>query len=76
MFNYQLLIELHDGLRVETVIMRYGEVELDSFPKKQTQELAEEGHEDDASEDLKFKSQKRATVCVSSQVGCAMGCTL
>ena len=37
----KLLVELHDGHRVETVIMRH---------------------------------KKRSTVCVSSQVGCQMGC--
>ncbi len=37
----KLLIELHDGHRVETVVMRH---------------------------------EKRSTVCVSSQVGCQMGC--
>jgi len=38
----KLLVELHDGHRIETVIMRHA---------------------------------KRTTVCVSSQIGCQMGCT-
>lgn len=43
----KLVIELHDGMLVESVIMRY---------------------------DKKTKIP-RASLCVSSQVGCAMGCT-
>lgn len=43
----KLVIELHDGMMVESVIMRY---------------------------DKKSKIP-RASLCVSSQVGCAMGCT-
>jgi adenine C2-methylase RlmN of 23S rRNA A2503 and tRNA A37 len=56
----KLLIELQDGQRIESCIMRYGAVELSSFPIKT------EG---------KFSCNRRATLCVSSQVGCAMGCT-
>jgi adenine C2-methylase RlmN of 23S rRNA A2503 and tRNA A37 len=63
----KLLIEMQDKTRIETVIMRYGDVALDSFEK-----LALNPR--DQSE-YTFKSNKRATVCVSSQVGCAMGCT-
>ncbi|KAJ3009376.1 UNVERIFIED_CONTAM: sorting nexin [Siphonaria sp. JEL0065] len=67
----KLVVELQDGQQVETVIMRYGEVELNSFPKdereRRIKELEKEGKQ--------FKSNKRATVCISSQVGCAMGCT-
>ncbi|KAJ3212481.1 sorting nexin [Dinochytrium kinnereticum] len=67
----KLLVELQDGQRVETVIMRYGNVELSSFPQdekeKRSKELEEAGRT--------FKSNKRATVCISSQVGCAMGST-
>ncbi|KAJ3344520.1 sorting nexin [Kappamyces sp. JEL0680] len=64
----KLLIELQDGQRVETVIMRYGDVALDSYPVAQKEKLSKDG-------EFQFKSNKRATVCVSSQVGCAMGCT-
>ncbi|KAI8615846.1 hypothetical protein BC830DRAFT_1168290 [Chytriomyces sp. MP71] len=67
----KLVVELQDGQKVETVVMRYGGVELKSFPKeereKRQKELEQEGK--------KFKSNFRATVCLSSQVGCAMGCT-
>ncbi|KAI8853996.1 hypothetical protein BC829DRAFT_429560 [Chytridium lagenaria] len=67
----KLLVELQDGQRIETVIMRYGDVELSTFPQeekeKRSKELEEAGRT--------FKSNKRATVCISSQVGCAMGCT-
>ncbi|KAJ3157800.1 sorting nexin [Geranomyces variabilis] len=69
----KLLIELQDGQRIESVIMRYGQVELDSFPEdKQArrQKRSEQGKAADG-----FASKSRATLCVSSQVGCAMGCT-
>jgi sorting nexin-8 len=66
----KLLIELQDGLCVESVIMRYGHVNLDSFPEaeRQKQQTNEDGT-------IKYNSTRRATLCVSSQVGCAMGCT-
>lgn len=62
------MIELQDGQRIETVIMRYGDVALDNYPVLQKEKLTTDGT-------FQFKSNKRATVCVSSQVGCAMGCT-
>lgn len=58
----KLLLELQDGKKIESCIMRYGMVQLEKFPKE---ELGDSG----------FKSNKRATLCVSSQVGCLMGCT-
>ncbi|KAI8897986.1 hypothetical protein BC833DRAFT_565352 [Globomyces pollinis-pini] len=66
----KLLIELQDGQRIETVIMRYGDVALSSFPADEKVKLMQE-----KDGELHFRSKKRATVCVSSQVGCAMGCT-
>ena len=67
----KLLIRLQDGLMIESVIMRYGHVELDTFPEQEKQkrqtELQESGKP--------FRCNKRASLCVSSQVGCAMGCT-
>ncbi|KND04516.1 23S rRNA methyltransferase [Spizellomyces punctatus DAOM BR117] len=73
----KLLIELQDGQRVESVIMRYGEVELDCFPEEEERRKRRrrEGNGEDGEEILEFRSNKRATLCVSSQVGCAMGCT-
>ena len=64
----KLLIELQDGQRIESVIMRYGDVEIDSYPLDEKLKKAKDGNQG-------FKSRKRATLCVSSQVGCAMGCT-
>jgi sorting nexin-8 len=64
----KLLIELQDGSRIESVIMRYGDVTLDSFPADEKERKTKDG-------EFQFKSKKRATLCVSSQVGCAMGCT-
>ncbi|CEM34424.1 unnamed protein product [Vitrella brassicaformis CCMP3155] len=63
----KLLIELQDGRRIETVIMRYGHVQLRSFPE-QLQLRRDDGS-------VEFRSSRRATVCISSQVGCQMGCT-
>ena len=63
----KLLIRLQDGALVETVIMRYGRFELKNFPSER-QRRAEDGN-------TVFASKERATVCVSSQVGCQMGCT-
>ncbi|KXS15328.1 hypothetical protein M427DRAFT_56944 [Gonapodya prolifera JEL478] len=123
----KLLVELQDGLSIECVVMRYGAVELRSFPEEEKAKWAEknrsEGHGDDreghdnegeeedsvspetngvpayttstsptsgsANDDTtslslhpttssilpkRFKSNQRATFCVSSQVGCAMAC--
>eukprot|EP00123_Amoebidium_parasiticum_P008171 comp18623_c0_seq2/m.20215 comp18623_c0_seq2/g.20215 ORF comp18623_c0_seq2/g.20215 comp18623_c0_seq2/m.20215 type:complete len:321 (-) comp18623_c0_seq2:177-1139(-) len=64
----KLLVELQDGKRVESVIMRYGDVELKSFPEEEKERLRK-------GEKLEFKSNKRATLCISSQVGCQMACT-
>lgn len=64
----KLLIELQDGQRIEAVIMRYGDVALSSFPVEEKEKMFANG-------EYKFKSNRRATLCVSSQVGCAMGCT-
>ena len=58
----KLLIRLQDGHLIESVIMRYGCVHLSSYPENIRNN---EG----------FRSRQRATLCVSSQVGCAMGCT-
>lgn len=51
-----------DGQRIETVIMRYGDVELRNFPEHERERL----RKDDGT--MEFASNKRATVCVSSQV--------
>jgi adenine C2-methylase RlmN of 23S rRNA A2503 and tRNA A37 len=47
----KLLIELQDGLRVETVVIRNG-----------------------ATTARRIKGEPRTTLCISSQVGCKMGC--
>jgi sorting nexin-8 len=47
----KLLVELQDGLRVETVIIRHGAITS-----------------------RKPDGESRTTLCVSSQVGCIMGC--
>uniref|UniRef100_A0A0G4HPG4 Radical SAM core domain-containing protein n=1 Tax=Chromera velia CCMP2878 TaxID=1169474 RepID=A0A0G4HPG4_9ALVE len=97
----KLLIQLHDDRKIESVIMRYGAVQLASFPEElrgqRKEEVRESVDEDEIGEGQEeeegecgddkgsvttsskgpreFKSNRRATVCVSSQVGCQMGCT-
>lgn len=72
----KLLVQLQDGQRIESVIMRYGEVELDCFPEEERRKRRRTTKGDDQDEgETEFRSRSRATLCVSSQVGCAMGCT-
>lgn len=62
----KLMVQLQDGKLVESVIMRYGAVQFAEYHKdkqKQNEEITA------------FRSKPRATLCVSSQVGCQMGCT-
>lgn len=52
----KLLVELQDGQRVETVIMRYGCVQMAHYP--------EDMQKKDKDGNVEFKSNKRATVCL------------
>ena len=72
----KMVIRLQDGLKVESVIMLY---DTRGRYKDEVQEQ-DEGRpmtDDDASSEVscKPKGNVRATLCVSSQVGCQMGCT-
>ncbi len=58
----KLLLQLHDGTRIETVLMLYPP----TAPRRNEYAL------DDA---LEPGSRPRATVCVSTQAGCAFGCS-
>lgn len=49
----KLLIELQDGKRIESCIMRYGDVEFDNYPEHEKARVKEAG---------KFRSNKRATL--------------
>lgn len=55
----KLLVRLQDGMQVEAVVMTY--------EKDGGDEESEDGHA--------VLGQQRSTLCVSSQVGCQMGCT-
>jgi len=66
----KLKVELQDGLAVETVIMRW---DPDCLAAKQG--ASEEEEDDGQSASGGRNPSDRATVCVSSQVGCQMGCT-
>jgi len=59
----KLLVRLQDGLEVEAVVMTY-----DPTTRAQSKQ-------DAAAAGRKGPAPKRATLCVSSQVGCKMGCT-
>ena len=63
----KMVVVLQDGRLVECVIMRYGCVQLDSYPRDKLKTTADG--------DVVFRSTERATLCVSSQSGCQMGCT-
>lgn len=65
----KLLIELKDGNKIESVIMKYGSVEFDKYIKDL------EIYGGSAAGEKQFKSRSRATLCLSSEVGCGMGCT-
>lgn len=76
----KMLIELQCGRKIESVIMRYGDVELRSFPEQEKRKIRDNLQVEDDTSSLsstskRFKSNRRATLCVSSQVGCLMGCT-
>eukprot|EP00040_Diaphanoeca_grandis_P036291 m.230960 g.230960 ORF g.230960 m.230960 type:complete len:482 (+) comp33591_c2_seq1:205-1650(+) len=68
----KMLIKLQGGNLIEAVIMRYGSVQFSSYMEEM--DMKETGKKSPASENA-FKSKPRATLCISSQVGCAMGCT-
>ncbi|KAI3652250.1 hypothetical protein MP228_003553 [Amoeboaphelidium protococcarum] len=88
----KLVIKLQDGKMIETVIMRYGSVDLSTFPEAERERaernlLAQQMDTNSSnsgdgasimsnttSATRKYKSNARSTVCISSQVGCAMGC--
>lgn len=68
----KMIIQLQDGLKIESVIMCYD-----------TRGRYQEEADDDEHTSLPLphessnrpKGHRRATLCVSSQVGCQMGCT-
>ena len=62
--TFKLLISLQDGLRIEAVVMNYD-------TKLRNIQLAA----DDTDETAPVSGNVRSTLCVSSQVGCQMGCT-
>jgi adenine C2-methylase RlmN of 23S rRNA A2503 and tRNA A37 len=63
----KLAIELHDGQLVESVLMRYN--------YNLRNNTATASASDTNNNQNKNKKSPRASLCVSSQCGCAMGCT-
>ena len=61
----KLLIRLQSGLEIETMCMRYDSEETRMSPAETLESAAER----------RRTGPVRATVCVSSQVGCIMACT-
>jgi 23S rRNA (adenine2503-C2)-methyltransferase len=68
----KLLIGLHDGARVECVLIPMSKVETDADAAA-IDEADDESELEDRSPKLEPKKQ-RVTLCISTQVGCAMGC--
>jgi hypothetical protein len=69
----KLLIELQDDLQIEAVIMQY---DTSRMVNVQREEQEQDEHGSDAMLDAAtIKGGRRATLCVSSEVGCQMGCT-
>jgi 23S rRNA (adenine2503-C2)-methyltransferase len=67
------LIELDDELKIESVLMKYVEKkELDSRLRGNDKEGC--GNEKETNIDKEKEKKLRNTICVSSQVGCALGC--
>eukprot|EP00471_Norrisiella_sphaerica_P009578 CAMPEP_0184494270 /NCGR_PEP_ID=MMETSP0113_2-20130426/28296_1 /TAXON_ID=91329 /ORGANISM="Norrisiella sphaerica, Strain BC52" /LENGTH=462 /DNA_ID=CAMNT_0026879967 /DNA_START=98 /DNA_END=1483 /DNA_ORIENTATION=+ len=66
----KLLIEMQDGAKVETVIMHFGneDAEVKAGGSSSSSFKA-------SGEAKKHNTNKRSTLCVSSQVGCRMGCS-
>lgn len=62
------LWRLHDGARVESVLMRYGSTPGSDTPGAASAQL---GQEADGSDE---HPSGRVTLCVSSQAGCGMAC--
>jgi 23S rRNA (adenine2503-C2)-methyltransferase len=64
----KLLLELADGARVECVL-----IPMTRDPARETDADAAAVVEDDDEEDA-VPERQRVTLCISTQVGCAMGC--
>ena len=67
----KLLVKMHDGSTVETVLIpRLVQSRLPS----PLDDNADDADEDDAQDDPVSNETVRVTQCISTQVGCAMGC--
>jgi adenine C2-methylase RlmN of 23S rRNA A2503 and tRNA A37 len=68
----KLAIQLHDGQLVETVLMRYNRAVNDV---SSTDNTTSTNTSTNTASPNKYFATSRASLCVSSQCGCAMGCT-
>jgi adenine C2-methylase RlmN of 23S rRNA A2503 and tRNA A37 len=79
----KLLVELQDGLQVESVIMSYdtstaataAATALEAAENKKSTEESNDNNNDDTESVNLVVGGHRNTLCVSSEVGCQMGCT-
>jgi 23S rRNA (adenine2503-C2)-methyltransferase len=63
----KLLLRLSDGLAIECVMIPRENMELATLDD-------DEGDDPDEAESAEARAQKPVTLCISTQVGCAMGC--
>ncbi|KAK9806306.1 hypothetical protein WJX72_009538 [[Myrmecia] bisecta] len=70
----KMLVRLQDGLQVEAVIMQY-DTTCATGVVDDRQPPGEEECASESGASASTRGRKRATLCVSSQVGCQMGCT-
>lgn len=81
----KLLIQLQDGMQVESVIMQYdttcvfedaeGDEALPSLTSPEDPPCSSSDGASVCTSSTVVYGRRRATLCVSSQVGCQMGCT-
>ena len=67
------LFELPDGNLIEAVLMRYGDPADEHFYRQEREDRQEKLKSSRPLRALRL-NQKRRTLCISTQAGCAMGC--
>lgn len=69
----KLLLRLRDGMAIECVLIPQGNGDQGSDDQG-SDDQDDDGDDDDASSHPEERRSRPMTLCVSSQVGCAMGC--
>jgi len=75
----KLLLELQDGSRIESVIMHFGDTKESTIEGKEALVSPQQKRDSEletkrAVTKKKHNTKLRSTLCVSSQIGCKMGC--